>query len=87
MYRNDKITYCEEIKESGVLNLARAFYLFLSPKGSEMRVAILSGKLIENSVDTKIPVVPNEWNPMVFKEANITSDVLANYNVFIGTEG
>ena len=86
MYRNDKITHCEEINEAGVIHPVNAFYLFLSPKGSEMKVAILTGRLINNDKDTKIPVVPNEWNPMVFREVEITPDVLANYNVFIGTE-
>ena len=89
MYRNDKITSVEKIEIPKVVSdPEKVFYLFFAPKTeNQMMVAIITGRLLMDKTDKKIPVVPNEWNPMVFKSADITSDILSKYDVFTGEEG
>lgn len=89
MYRSDKITSIGSITTASVFGSPeRSFYLFFSPKTiDDIKVAIVNGRLVDDTSDKKIPVVPNEWNPMVFSSLDITEDILSKYDVFIGYEG
>ena len=87
MYLSDKIISAGEITTAGEFTTNNgAFYLFLAPKTDEMKVCILSASLSWQLAESSVPFVPNEWNPVVVKSVDITTEVLAKYNVFWGIE-
>lgn len=89
MYTQDKITRCSEITKAELFTKDGApFYLFIVPRAENVdAVTIITARLIYEDKNIVVPLVAGTWNPVVFRAAEISSDMLQNYRVFWGQEG
>lgn len=89
MYTQDKITSGGEITSAGKFSIKEGFpfYLFAAPKTDTAgTVAIFNATLVYGKQGTPVPITAGMWGPVVFKEVEITSDLLSTYRIFWGKE-